>query len=204
MRRHLQSTIIIKIIIIITLLIGLISTYLLFTSKVLPHVDKNNTHEKIQIGGSFMLQNQHGNRFSSEELKGKLRLIYFGFTKCPVNRSNNCFTTLNKLSQITKLLNKNNINISLIFITIDPVHDTSEILREYLKKFDPGIIGLTGSSRQIQQIVDKFKIANNYNYVLSANHVLDNSPFVYLIDANGNYIKHYCVSLMLGELTGDM
>lgn len=109
---------VIKIIIIISLLIGVGALYLLLSLRTpaKPLAGQVNIYEdNVKIGGDFELIDQNGEIFNSDELKGNLSLIYFGFTRCP----DICPTSLNKMTEIVEMLNKHNIDIIPLFITID-------------------------------------------------------------------------------------
>ncbi|XVN41163.1 MAG: SCO family protein [Rickettsia endosymbiont of Argas persicus] len=183
----------IKIIIGISLLIGVGALYLLLSLKTpdKPLAGQVNIYEDdVKIGGDFELIDQNGDVFNSDELKGKLSLIYFGFTNCP----DICPTSLNKISKVVEVLTKNKIEVVPVFITIDPDRDTPAVLKEYLKHFHTKFIGLTGNDKQIKNVADKFKIY----YAKAAsesdndqNYMLDHSSFTYLMDKNGKYLKHF-------------
>ncbi|MCC8467541.1 MAG: SCO family protein [Rickettsia endosymbiont of Eriopis connexa] len=183
---------VIKIIIVISLLIGVGALYLLLslrTPEKLLAGQVNIYEDNVKIGGDFELIDQNGEIFNSDELKGNLSLIYFGFTSCP----DICPTSLNKMTEIVKILNKHKIDILPVFITIDPKRDTPIALKEYLKHFHPKFIGLTGNEQQIKDVTDKFKVfyARVNGDDDDPNYMLDHSSFTYLIDANGKYLKHF-------------
>lgn len=147
--------------------------------------------ENIPIGGDFELTDQDGKIFNSNQLKGKLSLIYFGFTYCP----DVCPTSLQKLSEVITTLDKYRIDVTPVFITIDPERDTSELLKGYLSHFHPRLIGLTGSPEQIKKVADEFKVY--YATVVNTtgdNYMLDHTSFLYLMDKNGKYMKHFYFS----------
>ncbi|ABE04780.1 SCO family protein [Rickettsia bellii] len=184
---------VIKIIIGASLLIGVGALYLLLSLKTpdKPLAGQVNIYEdNAEIGGDFELIDQNGELFNSDELKGKLSLIYFGFTSCP----DICPTSLNKITKAVEILSENKIDIVPVFITIDPSRDTPAVLKEYLKHFHPKFIGLTGDEKQIREVADKFKVY--YAKAASENdndqdYMLDHSSFTYLMDKNGKYLKHF-------------
>ncbi|AFB21945.1 SCO family protein [Rickettsia rickettsii] len=183
---------VIKIIIVISLLIGVGALYLLLSLRTpeKPLAGQVNIYEdNVKIGGDFELIDQNGEIFNSDKLKGHLSLIYFGFTSCP----DICPTSLNKMTEIVEILNKHKIDILPVFITIDPKRDTPIALKEYLKHFHPKFIGLTGNEQQIKDVTDKFKVfyARVHGDDDDPNYMLDHSSFTYLINANGKYLKHF-------------
>jgi len=181
-----------KIIILLSIVIALVSSYILIFIE-LPNKPLSgqggSIAENVPIGGKFDLIDQDGNKFNSKQMNGHLSLVYFGFTYCP----DICPTTLNKLSNVISTLEKYKIDIMPIFITIDPKRDTSLLLKEYLGHFHPKFIGLTGSEEDLKYVADLYKVfytraeaAEN-----SDNYMIDHSSFVYLMDKNGKYMKHF-------------
>lgn len=193
---------VIKTIIGVSLLIGVGALYLLLSLRTpdKPLAGQVNIQEdNAKIGGDFELIDQNGEILNSDELKGKLSLIYFGFTSCP----DICPTSLNKITEVVDILNKHKIDITPVFITVDPKRDTPVVLKEYLKHFHPKFIGLTGNDKQIKEVADKFKVyyarANNEDKD-DTNYMLDHSSFTYLMNGDGKYIKHFYLDSAPNEI----
>ncbi len=194
---------VINIIIGMSLLIGVGALYLLLSLRTpdKPLAGQVNIYEdNAKIGGDFELIDQNGAVFSSDKLKGKLSLVYFGFTSCP----DICPTSLNKITKAVEIVSKNKIDIVPVFITIDPRRDTPVVLKEHLKYFHPKFIGLTGNEKQIREVADNFKVY----YAKSASdesdndqdYMLDHSSFTYLMDKNGKYLKHFYLESSPNEI----
>jgi protein SCO1/2 len=182
-----------KVIILLSIIIALISSYILLFVE-LPNKplagQGGSITEDVPIGGKFELTDQNGNKFSSDQMRGHLSLIYFGFTYCP----DICPTTLNKLSSVISTLEKYKIDIMPIFITIDPQRDTSSLLKEYLGHFHPKFIGLTGSDDDLKRVADLYKVfytRSEASENSGQNYMIDHSSFVYLMDKSGKYMKHF-------------
>jgi protein SCO1/2 len=110
---------------------------------------------KPSIGGPFQLIDQDGRPFSSDQLKGKPTLIYFGFTYCP----DVCPTSLLLMeTAIEKLGPDAAKKVNLVFITVDPERDTPELLKGYVPNFGPTIIGLTGTPQQIADVTRAYRV----------------------------------------------
>lgn len=184
-----------KIIIILGIIIALISAYILlkFELPSKPMAGKGGMEEQqtANIGGDFTLTDQNNNQFNSKQLKGSPALIYFGFTHCP----DICPLTLDKLSAVINTLNKYQIKIQPVFITIDPERDRPELLKEYLKHFGDNFIGLTGTNQEVKKVADLYKVyyaqSSSSKGGSDDNYMVDHSSFVYLLDANGSYISHF-------------
>ncbi len=151
------------------------------------HSYKNNP---IAIGGSFVLTDHNNQLFNSNKLKGQLSLIYFGRTYYLDNSD----MILKMIDDIVIALNNYGVNITPVFITIDPEHDTPEILREYLSHFKSNFIALTGTREQIKFVVNKFKISHQkleYNDIKNLKH---HTSFIYLMNFDYQYIKHFYIT----------
>lgn len=194
MTKEPKLNIMIRVIIVVSAVILIGSVYMLVyfktpTKSLATEVNQSQTDDAA-IGGAFELVDHNGNMFNSSMLNGQMSLIYFGFTYCP----DICPTMLYKLTEVTNILDKYNISIVPVFITIDPNRDNESTLKRYLANFHSKFIGLTGSSEQIKSVADKFKVYYARSNTTNSNHdhyMLDHSSFVYLLDKNGKYIKHF-------------
>ena len=92
------------------------------------------------IGGPFALIDHNGKPRTNEEFRGKLMLVYFGFTYCP----DVCPTDLQNIGLALDQLGPAGETIQPLFITVDPARDTAEHLKDYVPMFHPRLIGLTG------------------------------------------------------------
>lgn len=192
-----------KFVIILSIIIAVVSVYILIAIE-LPKKplagQGGNVNENALIGGNFTLTDHNGDVFHSDQLKGKLSLVYFGFTYCP----DICPTSLNKLSEVLRTLDQYGIDVNPIFISVDPNRDTSALLKEYLSHFHPKFIGLTGSEDEIKQVADLYKvyyaISEDNTNKDNKNYMLDHSSFVYLMDKNGKYMKHFYMNTPAEEI----
>ena len=104
-------------------------------------------------GGDFTLHSADG-PVSLHDLKGKVVLLFFGYTSCPAA----CPTTLITLKEVVNNFNKaEQERIRVLLITIDPERDTAEKLKEYVGYFNPDFIGLTGTQEDILKVSDQYK-----------------------------------------------
>lgn len=167
-------------------LIGYLVYYTIFSQK----INNNNSLDQVDI--SFTLVDQNGKKFKSSNLNGSLSLLYLGMTysleDCEV---------LKKVVKIVNALNKKGVFVRPVFITLNPERDRSEVLRKYLATFDVGIIGLTGSDKEIEKLADQLKVYYFSKQIdpSKEDYRVDHSRFVYLISATGLVLKHYYVDL---------
>ncbi len=91
---------------------------------------------------------------SLADWKGKVTVVFFGYTQCP----DVCPTTMAELAQIRKLLGADGDKLQTVFVTIDPERDTAEILRSYVANFGPGVVALRGDAEQTAAAAKEFKV----------------------------------------------
>jgi cytochrome oxidase Cu insertion factor (SCO1/SenC/PrrC family) len=139
------------------------------------------------IGGPFALVDHTGKRRTDEDFRGKLLLIYFGYSYCP----DVCPTDLQQIGLAIEALGRDGDAVQPIFITLDPERDTIPHLAEYVALFHPRLIGLTGSSEEIRNVARAYKVYYAKYPPDSPDYVIDHSSFVYLVDQAGKYIGFF-------------
>jgi protein SCO1 len=133
-----------------------------------------------QIGGPFELSDQNGRRRSLEEFRGKVVLIFFGYTRCP----DVCPTTLSRMSRVMNLLGPASDKAQLLWVTVDPERDTQELLRHYVPAFNPRFLALRGTPAQTEALARAFHVGYQIlNYKGAV--LVDHSAYGYLIDPDG-------------------
>jgi protein SCO1/2 len=139
------------------------------------------------------LTDQTGQPFRLSSLKGKVTLVYFGFTNCP----DECPLTMAKLKQVIASLGDQSSNARVIMITTDPVRDTSSQLAGYLANFDESFIGLTGSPAALQKVWSEYGVT-----VLEGGET--HSNLVYMIDMQGNLRETLPYEMQAADITADV
>lgn len=107
-----------------------------------------------ELARSFQLVDHEGRARSLEDFRGKVLVVFFGFTHCP----DVCPTTLGDLAQARRKLGAQGEQVQVAMITVDPERDTPEVLKEYVTALDPSFVGLTGTPEQIAQTAKEFKV----------------------------------------------
>jgi cytochrome oxidase Cu insertion factor (SCO1/SenC/PrrC family) len=136
------------------------------------------------VGGPFTLTDQTGRQRSDTEFRGKLMVVYFGYTYCP----DICPTDLMAITQALDALGPAAEDVQPVFITIDPERDT-KVLAEYVSAFHRSLVGLTGSPEQIRRVANAYKAF----YVKvkderSGEYSIDHAGVIYLMGRNGEYL----------------
>jgi protein SCO1/2 len=149
--------------------------------------DNEKSSGKAAIGGDFELTDQNGQPFSSDKLNGKISMIYFGFTNCPMI----CPTALNTMSIVMNELGDKASKFQPVFITTDPERDTTEKLKDYLASFHPSFIGLTGTKEQLAKAYEGYKVYAKKVDTGTENYDMNHSSIIYVMNENGEYVKHF-------------
>ncbi|WP_041405072.1 SCO family protein [Rickettsia prowazekii] len=187
MRNNKNQMYFIKIFIAIAMITGIIFLYLFYSSLTTSKLkETSNMDDSLKI--KFTLIEQQGKKFDSTNLQGYLSLIYFGTTYSLYDNQ-----ALKRVEDIIKILKRENILLQVVFITLDPEHDTSEVLKKYLEKIDSNFIGLTGRVQDIEQLAQQFKVfyTSKIFDVKTNEYALQHSNFVYLISSDGKILSHY-------------
>jgi protein SCO1/2 len=123
-----------------------------------------------------------GEPLSLSDLRGKVVLVYFGYTFCP----DACPTTMAQLKKVPPALGDNAEDVQVVMITVDPQRDTPEALREYLAAFDPSFIGLTGTEDEIRAAASPFGIYfAAHEGSAASGYLVDHTSAVTAIDKAG-------------------
>ncbi|ORY00462.1 SCO1/SenC-domain-containing protein [Clohesyomyces aquaticus] len=141
-----------------------------------------------KVGGPFELVDQDGMPFTSEDMKGKYSLVYFGFSHCP----DICPDELDKMAIMYDTVTKRCGKVLLpIMITCDPARDTPAVLKEYLKEFHPEFIGLTGDYEEIKKTCKEYRVyfSTPPNVKPGQDYLVDHSIYFYLMDPDGDFVE---------------
>ena len=143
------------------------------------------------VGGPFTLTDQYGRRVSDGDFRGKLMLIYFGYTFCP----DVCPTTLLDMTQAMDALSKDAEQVQPIFITVDPARDTQTALKEYLVNFHGSMLGLTGAAQEVQAAAKSYRVYYANASGKERDYLVDHTSIVYLMDRQGRYLTHFSANV---------
>ena len=132
------------------------------------------------LGGVLDLTDHQGRKRTLSDFRGKVVLIFFGYTHCP----DVCPTTLIQLNEVVQLLGEASGRAQVLWVTVDPDRDTQELLSHYIPAFNSSFLGLRGSHRQTNRVTGAFNVS--YQILRYKGEILvDHSAFGYLIDPKG-------------------
>jgi protein SCO1/2 len=142
----------------------------------------------MSIGGDFTLVDQNGTTRRAADFRGKLMLVFFGYTSCP----DVCPTELQVMAEAMDQLGEAAGAVAPIFITVDPERDTPEQLKLYAESFDPRLVALTGSQEQVTAAARAYRVYfAKRPQQGSDDYLMDHSSFVFLMDRDGRYLMHF-------------
>lgn len=141
-----------------------------------------------KIGGPFTLIDQNGRQRSDSEFRGKLLLVYFGYTTCP----DVCPTDLQQIGAAIESLGKAGDVVQPLFITLDPARDTTKRLAAYVPPFHPRLVGLGGSLFAIHKAADAYRVYFRKVPIGKAgDYGVEHAAFTYLMDREGKYLGYF-------------
>ena len=131
----------------------------------------------------FDLPDADGQRRHLADFKGKVTVVFFGYTQCP----DVCPTTMLELAEVKKALGADGARVQGVFVTIDPERDTAQVLKAYVTNFSPDFIALRGSDDETKAVAKQFKVY--YAKVpgkTDASYTMDHTAGSYVFDSQGH------------------
>lgn len=136
------------------------------------------------FGTDFSLTDHTGKRRTLEDFRGKVVVMFFGYTHCP----DVCPTTLADMAQVVRQLDKDADKLQVLFVTLDPERDTRELLAQYPPAFHPGFVGLSGDAAATAQAAKAFGVMYQRQEGKNGAYTLDHSAGTYLIAPDGRRV----------------
>jgi len=153
------------------------------------------------FGGDFELPDHTGKTRRLSDFRGKVVIVFFGFTHCP----DVCPTTLSTLAEIMKRLGPDADAVRVLMITVDPARDSRELMSRYVPAFDPRFIGLIPSEEQLKQVADRFKVIYIRNQPDAAGfYSVDHTAATFVFDRENRvrlYVPH---EMEIDDRIGDL
>jgi len=156
--------------------------------RLLPSINVRSVGQAL-VGGPFTLTDHTGKRVTDQDFRGKLLLVFFGFTNCP----DVCPTALQVMAAALDKLGPNAARITPVLISVDPAHDTPAVLATYVASFHPRLVGLTGSQAEIDAVAKAYRvyIKKVPDPKSTAGYTIDHSSIIYVIGPDGAYRSHF-------------
>jgi cytochrome oxidase Cu insertion factor (SCO1/SenC/PrrC family) len=142
---------------------------------------------KAVVGGPFKLRDPTGQFRSLAEFRGRLVLLYFGFTSCP----DVCPSDLAAIAGGLRLLGERAAQVQPLFVTLDPARDTPPVLRGYAAAFHPSLIALRGSEAETRTLARSYKVFYEKVPDGKGGYSIDHAAFTFLLDRDGKYLGFF-------------
>jgi protein SCO1 len=139
------------------------------------------------IGGPFTLVNTAGQTVTDAEVLQKPALVYFGYTFCP----DVCPLDMARNADAVDKLDAKGIDVTPVFISIDPERDTPEVLADYAANLSPKLVALTGSAEQVQAASQAYKTFYKKRETGDEYYMMDHSTFTYLMLPGEGFVDFF-------------
>jgi protein SCO1/2 len=138
--------------------------------------------QQSAAGGDFNLTDHNGEKFRLADQRGKVILLFFGYTSC----TEACPVILSRVNSVFKQLGLVQEKALAVFISVDPQRDTQQVLREYVKYFSAHTVALTGKKEEIDAVVKQYGAKYEIEKSDSAlGYHVSHTTDIYLIDQRG-------------------
>jgi protein SCO1/2 len=135
-----------------------------------------------EMGGALELTDHDGKPRTLADFRGKLVVVFFGYTHCP----DVCPTTLAELASAMKQLGDDASRVQVLFVTVDPKRDTAELLKQYVGAFHPAFLGLRGDAAALERVTKAFKVYSSVREGRAAeSYTVDHSGQLFVLDRDG-------------------
>lgn len=150
-------------------------------------IEKKPSFQAVDItgadyGAALALSDADGKPRTMADFKGKLVVVFFGYTQCP----DVCPTTMAEIAAVKKKLGADGERVQGVFVSVDPARDTPEVLKAYITAFDPSFVALRGTPEQTAAVAKSFKVF--YQQVPGkepGRYTMDHTAGAYVFDADG-------------------
>jgi protein SCO1 len=147
-----------------------------------PHQFNGLVLQSPKPAADFTLTAVGDKSVSLSDYRGKLVVLYFGYTFCP----DVCPTTLAEVTKAAQKLGKKADDVQVIMVTVDPERDTPERLAEYMAYFNPGFVGLSGTPEQIAAAATPFGIYyQKHEGTAATGYLVDHTATISVLDREG-------------------
>ena len=130
----------------------------------------------------FTLTDHNNQRRSLSDFKGKVVVVFFGYTQCP----DVCPTSMAELAEVKRLLGADADKLQGVFVTVDPARDTTDVLKAYMGNFDPTFVAFVPTPDELADVAKRFKIYyKKQDGKTPTSYTMDHSAGSYVYDTQG-------------------
>jgi len=139
------------------------------------------------------LTDSNGEPFALSQVRGNVAVIFFGFTNCP----DECPLAMANLKLAVEMLGERGDQVSVLLVTTDPARDTPEALRDFVGRFNPRFLGLTGTEAQLASVWKDYGVT-----VMDGGET--HSSYIYVIDRSGMLVETVLADSGPAEIAADL
>ena len=167
-----------------------------------PYVFHGMSFQDPVTAPDFSLVDQNYQNVALRDFRGKIVLLFFGFTNCP----DACPATLGTWARVHDLLGEKAEHVRFIMITVDPERDTPERLAKHLSMFNPDFIGLSGSIEELEHVAQDYSAYfQKVDVGSAAGYLVNHTTLTYVVDLQGNLVlAHRSYEIKPNELADDL
>ena len=149
----------------------------------------------------FSLTDHNGQARTLADFKGKVVVIFFGYTQCP----DVCPTSMTEMAQAKQLLGADGDKLQGLFVSVDPERDTPEIMKEYMGSFDPTFLALYAQPDKLPEVAKSFRIYyKKVDGKTPTSYTMDHSAGSYVYDTQGRLRLYHRYGSGAPALAGDL
>ena len=182
------------------LLVTLATVIVFFTSQ--NNRLRGSVIEPAMPAAEIALTDQNGQPFRLADYRGKVVLLFFGYTYCP----DVCPATMAELRAARALLKPEDAaRVQVVFITVDPARDTAASIQEYVSRFDPAFLGLSGTEAELSTVWQAYGVFREIEQTDSvAGYLVAHTSRVYVVDVNGNLSLSFAFGTPPDDVANDL
>lgn len=181
-----------------TMLLALV----LFVSACSSYEFRGVTLDPPKEAPDFTLTDFDGKPFQLSDHRGKVVILFFGFTNCP----DMCPAALSDMAAARRKLGADAEKVQGVFVSLDPDRDTPERLKRYVTAFDPTFIGVRGSETELAPVVKDYGVTYMRRDLPGSalGYTIDHSTFIYVIDASGRWRLLFTHGMPVDDIVSDL
>ena len=138
------------------------------------------------LGGPFSLLDGDGRTVTDRDFRGRVMLVYFGYTHCP----DACPTALADMASALDLLGERRRDVAVLFITVDPERDTPAVMKDYVSAFGIPITALSGPIEAIRPVAKEYRVYFA-KHSTKDGYDMDHSSIIYAMDRRGRFAMNF-------------
>lgn len=158
-------------------------------------------YDTLEFANDFTLTDQNNNLVSLSDYRGKVVMLYFGFTHCPEA----CPITFGIWNQVSNKLGENIEQVQFLFVTVDPQRDTPEVIAKHLSLFTADITGLTGTLEDIEDLASDYSVFMEHVETEGTEYYLVNhTTLTFVINQEGQLVEAFPYATPADDIVADL